>query len=119
MNELELPGEIVHAIDMGGHGGQVLGDGTTFKACPFERKRAYDQINQVMTRGWRTTSISDLRAKCQKLGAGWDSVSIKSAQDIRDIVAVLKMRHLDYWWRGNNGMIPIAYVASVIGIQAR
>lgn len=35
MHELELPGEIVHAIDMGGQGGQVLGDGTRFEACAF------------------------------------------------------------------------------------
>lgn len=118
MHELELPGEIVHAIDMGGHGGQVLGDGTTFKACPFERKRAYDQINQVMNRGVWNRRIPELRAKCQKLGTGWDIVSIKSAQDIRDIVAVLKMRHIEYWMT-HNGMIPIAYVVSVIGIQAR
>ena len=33
LNELDVDGDIVHAIDMGGQGGQVLRDGTTFKAC--------------------------------------------------------------------------------------
>ena len=33
LNELDVFGDIVHAIDMGGQGGQVLQDGTKFKAC--------------------------------------------------------------------------------------